>query len=419
MAKIRGILVLFLLVACTAGLFAGGTGEAKNVTLSIILNQTWNKEHFVPILKAYSAAHPNVTIDPQIIPDEQFTQLVKTRFATGDFPNIYWDSFGQIQQMFKVPDLLTDLSAEPWVSRLVDVSAVTDTGKVYGFPTSLPPVEGVVYNKKVFQQVGVTVPKTYNDLLAVCAKIRAAGIDPFTITAKDVWTVGMWVVEMVPLAVKDKPGIWNDLNTGKVKFDSIPAFTDAFQKMKQIVDMGYANKDMFSAGYDVGNDEVANGQAAMEVQGEWAANDIVKKYPDAQVGLFPLPLVDNSVFTSGFVAALTIPQKSKDIEASKGLIRYFADPAQVKIMAGDGYVPPAVKDVSVPLPPWTQEALTNYTLKGKPPIAEMGVASLVSMGQLSTYTTSMLDGTMKVEDLMPAWAKYFAEQATIRKLPGW
>lgn len=418
MAKIRGALVVFLLVACAAGLFAGGAGE-KNVTLSIILNQTWNKEHFVPILKAYSAAHPGVTIDPQIIPDEQFTQLVKTRFATGEYMDIYWDSFGQIQQNFKVPDLLTDLSSEPWVSRLVDPGAVTDTGKIYGFPTSLPPVEGVVYNKKVFQQVGVSVPRTWDELLAVSAKIRAAGIDPFTITAKDVWTVGMWVVEMVPLAVKDRPGIWNDLNTGKVKFDQVPAFTDVFAKMQQLVTMGYANKDLFSAGYDVGNDQVATGKAAMEVQGEWAANDIVKKYPDAQVGLFPLPLVNDPVFTSGFVAAMTIPQKSKNIEASKGLIRYFAEPAQVKIMAGDGFVPPAVKDVSVPLPPWTQAALNDYTLKGKPPIAEMGVASLVGMGQLSTYTTSMLDGSMKVEEVIPAWAKYFAEQAAIRKLPGW
>jgi raffinose/stachyose/melibiose transport system substrate-binding protein len=283
----------------------------------------------------------------------------------------------------------------------------------------VPSIEGVVYNKKIFQQVGVSVPKTWTEFLAVCDKIRKAGIDPVAITAKDNWTVGMWVVEIVPLAVKDKANIWSDLNTGKVKFDAVPAFTEAFKKMKQVVDLGYANADMFSATYDMGNDLVATGKAAMVVQGDWAANDMMKKYPDAQIGMFPIPVVDNSVYTSGFTAAFTIPLKAKHVAAAKALLDYFATPEQVKTVALDwGYVP-ATTDVTVPLAPWTQDAIDNFVKKGKPPIPEMGVASLVSMGQLSTYTANMLDGSMTVDELMPAWAKYFAEQAALRKLPGW
>jgi raffinose/stachyose/melibiose transport system substrate-binding protein len=419
MRSARIVLVALLIVLGTAALFASGAKEEK-VTLQVVLNQTWNKPNFQPALKAYEAAHPNVTIDMQVIPDEQFTQLIKSRFATGEYPDVYLDNFGQIAQIYKIPDTLVDLSGEAWVKRLVSASGVSDGGKVYGLPmVGVPSIEGVVYNKKVFQEVGVSVPKTWTEFLAVCDKIRKAGIDPVAITAKDNWTVGMWVVEIVPLAVKDKANIWSDLNTGKVKFDAVPAFTEVFKKMKQVVDLGYANQDVFSATYDMGNDLVATGKAAMVVQGDWSANDMVKKYPDAQIGMFPIPIVDNAVYTSGFTAAFTIPLKAKHVAAAKALLDYFATPEQVKTVATDWSYVPATTDVTVPLAPWTQDALDNFVKKGKPPIPEMGVASLVSMGQLSTYTANMLDGSMKVEELMPAWAKYFAEQAALRKLPGW
>jgi raffinose/stachyose/melibiose transport system substrate-binding protein len=411
---------LALALLLLAGLVALSSCAPQKVTLQVVLNQTWNKPGFAPALKAYQAAHTNVTIDMQVIPDEQFTQLIKTRFATGDYPDVYLDNFGQIAQMYKIPDTLVDLSKETWVKRLMTTNGVTDGGKIYGLPmVGVPSIEGVVYNKDVFAKVGVSVPKTWDEMLAACDKIKKAGITPVEITAKDNWTVGMWVVEMVPLAVKDQANVWTDLNTGKVKFDAVPAFNDVFAKMKQIVDKGYANKDMFSATYDLGNDVVAQGKAAMVVQGDWSANDMLKKYPKAQLGMFPLPVVDNPVYTSGFTAAFTIPLKSKHVQAAKDLLAYFATPEQVKTVATDwGYVP-AVTDVTVPLAPWTQDAIDNFVKKGMPPIPEMGVASLISMGQLSTYTANMLDGTMKVDELMPAWAKYFAEQAALRKLPGW
>jgi raffinose/stachyose/melibiose transport system substrate-binding protein len=408
-----------LLLALVAGL-ALVSCAAPKVTLQVVLNQTWNKPGFAPALKAYEAAHKNVTIDMQVIPDEQFTQLMKTRFASGEYPDVYLDNFGQIAQLYSIPDTLVDLSKEPWVKRLMSTNGVTDGAKVYGLPmVGVPSIEGVVYNKAVFEKAGVKVPTTWDEFLAACDTLKKSGVTPVAITAKDNWTVGMWIVEMVPLAVKDKAGIWTDLNTGKVKFDSVAAFTDVFTKMKQVVDKGYANKDMFSATYDMGNDLVGQGKVAMVVQGDWSANDIIKKYPTAQIGMFPLPIVNDPVYTSGFTAAFTIPLKAKHVAAARDLLAYFATPEQVKTVATDwGYVP-ATTDVTVSLAPWTQDAIDNFVKKGKPPIPEMGVASMISMGQLSTYTANMLDGSMKVAELMPAWAKYFAQQAALRKLPGW
>jgi len=398
------------------------TGCAPKATkLQVILNQTWNKPSFEPALRAYEQAHKGVTIDLQVVPDEQFTSLIKTRIATKEYPDVYLDNFGQIVQMYNVPDLLVDLSKEPWIGRLMATDGVTVDGKVYGLPMNgTPSVEGFVYNKDVFAKAGVSVPTTQAELLDACAKLKQAGVTPIVVTAKDTWTIGMWIIEIMPLVVMDRPTIWTDLNTGKVKYNEVPQFLAALQGMKQlIVDSGFVNKDFLATTYDMGNDMVATGKAAMVVQGDWAASDMVKKYPDANVGMFPFPIVDNARFTAGFTPAFTILKESKNVAAAKELLKYFATPEQVKAVALDwGYVP-ATKDVTVELAPWIQEVVDNYITKGKSPIPEMGVTSIISIGKLSDYATNMVAGSMTPEEVMAEWQKYFEEQATIRKLPGW
>jgi len=415
----RKLLAIGLAVLAVALALTGCAPKATK--LQVILNQTWNKPSFEPALRAYEQAHKGVTIDLQVVPDEQFTSLIKTRIATKEYPDVYLDNFGQIVQMYNVPDLLVDLSKEPWIGRLMATDGVTVDGKVYGLPMNgTPSVEGFVYNKDVFAKAGVSVPTTQAELLDACAKLKQAGVTPIVVTAKDTWTIGMWIIEIMPLVVMDRPTIWTDLNTGKVKYNEVPQFLAALQGMKQlIVDSGFVNKDFLATTYDMGNDMVATGKAAMVVQGDWAASDMVKKYPDANVGMFPFPIVDNARFTAGFTPAFTILKESKNVAAAKELLKYFATPEQVKAVALDwGYVP-ATKDVTVELAPWIQEVVDNYITKGKSPIPEMGVTSIISIGKLSDYATNMVAGSMTPEEVMAEWQKYFEEQATIRKLPGW
>jgi len=415
----RKLLAIGLAVLAVALALTGCAPKATK--LQVILNQTWNKPSFEPALRAYEQAHKGVTIDLQVVPDEQFTSLIKTRIATKEYPDVYLDNFGQIVQMYNVPDLLVDLSKEPWIGRLMATDGVTVDGKVYGLPMNgTPSVEGFVYNKDVFAKAGVAVPTTQAELLDACAKLKQAGVTPIVVTAKDTWTIGMWIIEIMPLVVMDRPTIWTDLNTGKVKYNEVPQFLAALQGMKQlIVDSGFVNKDFLATTYDMGNDMVATGKAAMVVQGDWAASDMVKKYPDANVGMFPFPIVDNARFTAGFTPAFTILKESKNVAAAKELLKYFATPEQVKAVALDwGYVP-ATKDVTVELAPWIQEVVDNYITKGKSPIPEMGVTSIISIGKLSDYATNMVAGSMTPEEVMAEWQKYFEEQATIRKLPGW
>jgi raffinose/stachyose/melibiose transport system substrate-binding protein len=420
MKKLITLSICLLLIAAYA--YSNGTEESeKKATLQVILNQTWNKPSFEPGLREYEEANPNITIDLQVIPDEQFSSLLKTRIATKQYPDVYLDNFGQISQLYKVPELLVDLGNESWVNRLLSTDGVKVDGKIYGLPMNgTPSVQGFVYNKDVFENVGVEVPTSYEEFVAVCEKIKAAGIAPIAVTAKDNWTIGMWIIEIMPQVVMEKANIWTDLNTGAVRYNEIPEFAMAISRMKELVlDKGFANKDFLSTTYDMGNTMVAKGEAAMVVQGDWACADIAKNFPDANVGMFPFPIVSNPRFTSGFTPAFTILKESKNVSEAKALLEFLASPEQMKNIANDwGYVP-AVTDVQVVLNPWIQDVVDNYISKGQSPIPEMGVTSIISIGELAKNATNMLTGSMSSDEVMTEWQIYFEEQATIRKLPGW
>ncbi len=48
----------------------------------------------------------------------------------------------------------------------------------------------MIYNKEIFAKYGIEVPKTWDELIAACDKLKAAGVAPFYATLKDNWTIG-------------------------------------------------------------------------------------------------------------------------------------------------------------------------------------------------------------------------------------
>ena len=59
-------------------------------------------------------------------------------------------------------------------------------GVTYMTPSALGDAYGVYYNKDIFDQVGITEePKTWMELLAVCQKLKDAGIQPIMDNCQD------------------------------------------------------------------------------------------------------------------------------------------------------------------------------------------------------------------------------------------
>lgn len=259
-------------------------------------------------------------------------------FARADPPDLgclnYNYEMARFQERGELSDL-SDLQAEANIAdsiqQLVD-QYPTYPGRVCTIPYSMM-AAAVFYNKAIFDQHGVQVPQTWSQLLEVCEKLKSAGVTPFYLTSADAWTVSQGIADYSIGGAIDVGDFFQKLRAqGK---DSGPdreiSFTRVFKEplSKALRLMDYANDDAANRKYGDGNVAFANGQAAMYLQGPWALNEILTVNPQADIGIFPLPMTEDPADRKVRVnldLALWIPEKSDQPEAARTLLRYLITP---------------------------------------------------------------------------------------------
>src|SRR5690606_33251536 len=142
-----------------------GSGKQEQKTVTIFQFKTEIVEGLNELKVEFEKEYPNIKLDIQTVGGgADYDAALKTKFASGDAPDIFSNNGYSKLDMWQ--DKVEDLSDQPWVQDLVPLAAepITKDGKVYGMPLALEGF-GYIYNKDLFQQVGITVPpRTYTEL---------------------------------------------------------------------------------------------------------------------------------------------------------------------------------------------------------------------------------------------------------------
>ncbi len=235
----------------------------------IVFLERWPEPQYKPfwdkVVADYVALHPDVEIDHQAIADQPYKDKIRVLTAGGELPDIYFSWAGDFAKKFVRAGLAADLTSEiegtEWGSSLAGaaVNAWTYDGKVYGIPIS---VDGkfFLYNTKMFADNGVSVPATFDDLLAACDTFKSKGIQPITLGNKDGWAAIHYLTSLnakyVPRATLDKD---YEVATGE--------FTDPgyVQALNALVELNTRCLTQGANGidYTVAQAELMNGKAAM------------------------------------------------------------------------------------------------------------------------------------------------------------
>ena len=122
--------------------------------------------------------------------------IVKTKLATGDMADVFQYNSGSLLQAIDPAKNIVPLTGEAFMANVQDSfkPSVTTGSEVYGVPFGQAMGGGVLYNKKVFADLGLSVPKTWAEFMANNATIKAAGIDPVIQTYGDTWTSQLFVL---------------------------------------------------------------------------------------------------------------------------------------------------------------------------------------------------------------------------------
>lgn len=309
------------------------------VTLTFMIDNQANLDGINATIAAFekkTGIKTEVDLRPNGAEGDNF---IKTRLATGDMDDIFLYNTGSLFKVLNPAQNMVDLTSEAYVASFDNgfKSTVTDKGRVYGIPSGSSFGGGWLYNKKVYAKLGLKVPKTWNELLANCEKIKAAKIVPVIGSYKDSWTAQLILLSDYYNVQAKVPSFADNFTANKAKFATTPAALRAWEKQQQIYKLGYMNKEFLTTNLDAGLKMLANGQGAMYPQLTVQLPLIEKNYPSKvnDIGFFPQPGDSASIngITVWEPSGIYIYKNSKNIDAAKQWLKFFISPEAIAIQA--------------------------------------------------------------------------------------
>ncbi|SEC28769.1 extracellular solute-binding protein [Paenibacillus sp. GP183] len=331
-------------------------------------------------------------------------QILKTRLATGDVPDVFSLHAGNDIPPFSTAGFLTDLSDQPFASKLIPgiKPLVSVNGKVVALPLESV-AWGYLYNKKIFNDLGITPPATLTEMKTVVQKLKDNKMKPFLLSYKEAWIPQLFL----PLTVG---GLVNSTHKDFVsKMNSDQGSFADIKEMFDIIDLVNANGTdrPFEISNDDGSAAFATGSAAMWVQGPWNADSILKVDDKFQLGVAPLPITDNPASTlinTSVSTALAISPGSKNKEVALDLLNYILDDqASNDLYQSLKFNPVSTKHTFKPYP-WVEDALV-YVNKGQSyqdPTIPSAVKDESGKALQSYYNKSMTKDDI-IKDLDKTW----------------
>jgi raffinose/stachyose/melibiose transport system substrate-binding protein len=312
----------------------GGTAPAEEkVSISVIFDNSPNTVALGEgLVAAFEAANPNIDVTLELRPGgTEGDNLIKTKLATGDMNDVFLYNSGSLFQVLNADETMVEISGEPWAANVVESfwpTVSTPNGK-YGAPIGTAMGGGILYNKKVYADLGLSVPLTWAEFMANNDKIKAAGIDPVIQTYGDDWTSQLFVLADFHNVAVAAPNFVDEYTNNIAKYATTPAALKGFQYLEELNKKGYFNRDYASATFPEGLAKLAAGEGAHYPMLTGAISAILEG-PGADnindVGFFAQPGDDAATngLTVWMPAALYIPKTTEGakLEAAKKFVAF-------------------------------------------------------------------------------------------------
>jgi ABC-type glycerol-3-phosphate transport system substrate-binding protein len=292
------LLVLGLLLAAFNAPAAGKKlviwwwGEQEFAGLTGWLNDT---------IAIYEKEHPDVKVEATLQATENVFSDFPTASAAGNPPDLQYAWNGVYCMDWAWLGYLEPLNkhfSKQELERMYSIPLTSFEGSAYRvgwYAFSF----GWAYNKKILKEAGVAAsmipPKTFNDWLKACEKVKAAGYIPISLGSKDK-LLGDWLQAFFLYQQLDSYADVVRLCTGELRWDD-PRYYQHWAQVKTLFDKGYINQDVNSLDLYQAQEMVTKGQAAFT-----AAVGSIMPAIEKELGVGNLGHMNTPVWGSGKLA---------------------------------------------------------------------------------------------------------------------
>ena len=258
-------------------------------------SEEYGGKRWVEYMEDFNKMYPNIKVN--VITDTNYAEDAKTHLQSGDYETVilipaidkadlssYFESYGTL-------DVMKDQInyADHWEYQ----------GEVYGVPSTAT-AQGIVYNKRVFSEAGVTtLPKTPSEFIDALKKIKEydANIIPLYTNYAAGWTMGSWDDYTGISATGDPDFTNNKLLHETAPFRNYGDDTHPYAVYKILYDavaQGLTEEDYSTTDWEGCKGMINRGEIGCMVLGSWAYPQMEAAGENAaDIGYMPFPVTVN------------------------------------------------------------------------------------------------------------------------------
>ena len=297
---IGATLLTAALTGCSGGKTADAPASSADQTTAAEAASTdaasgENVELYNTLVNKFMEENPDIQVNVTLA--ESTTTTLISRVAAGNIPQLVsvfpWNA--SYKDMFR-EGLFMDLTDQDFMKRVTP--SVLERCEVNGKQYSLPLTTnsfGLYYNVDIFNELGLTIPKTMDEMWGICDKLVEAGIQPFSFPDKKAVRINQQFDRMLIGCVDhDFYSKCDEQINGSynIKDDpNIRKYAETILKLRE-----YGNPD--SLGYDdePAYEEFTSGKSAMYIDGSWAVTTFETMNPDLNFNCTAIPAITTDDF---------------------------------------------------------------------------------------------------------------------------
>jgi len=387
----------------TAPVAAQASGE---VALWTEFTAGGQKSGIEALIESWNAKGTGITINHRPIGNEEFFTVIRTAMAGGQPPDLLQYEGYQQTRDFAAAGQLTDLTEfwnehrEEYALPEAGARACTFEDRIYCIPFTYHTGWQIFYNPEILEANGIEVPQTWDEFMAAAEQLKAAGVTPIALGARDGWPSTHWYmaflvqrcgVETVYQAIEQEGASFTD-----------ECFVQAAADLQNLAQAGYFSPGVASDDFGTAQALFLAGRAAFFQTGSWFASGWEQTPPTFDVGIMPFPRFADAANTEDVTGAVThvlaIPSAAANPEAAMEVLAWLASEEAATIWAANGNISMYAGAVEASAPPVVQELwATAQEAERALPWIENELPPGVGEDRIYTGTVALINGSVTPE----------------------
>jgi len=225
------------------------------------------------IVRRFEKKYPNIHVEVNLVEPDAYKTAIRPAIGGDNPPDVFFVWSGEWHRNFirggKVMDLTDELKKDGWGDSFepLGLQFFKYKGRYWGVPMFMQ-LKYMLYNKEIFAKLELPIPRTWDQFIEVCEKIKREGLIPIALGNDLKWPAHHYATIMFQKEVGEEQ-VLKDYDPETGGDYSSKGYLDALGRLQYLARKGYFNEHPNGVTLDRARALFYMEKAAMYYTGTW------------------------------------------------------------------------------------------------------------------------------------------------------